>query len=402
MKGKMKLNIQMFAENDGVGEFNAKYFNKKAFGDYYDTIPQERLNLLIKSGVLRRNARIEKALSSQTGSEYAILPMTGRLNGKPINYDGKTKYGNGKTLPTYKQGVIAIGRKDKFYEDYFTYDITAGKDFMSQVAEQTSDYWDTSWEDILMQIIKGAFSITTAAGLEFARKHTYDITSETNKKIDETTQNVALQKACGDRRRKFAVSIVNSMIATNLENKKLLSNYKYIEDGIEREVNMYSWNGKILIEYDDITYEVINSYAKTTDTTLDNDKTYYTKDEKGTYTEVEEPKAADIANYYEISSSVTNYITYVLGNGAIDYGLLGAKNPHTMREDDEDDRTYLYQRQRRAYAPHGISYLMASQLTDSPTDEELSDGANWDIVMGSDGKPYDHREIAIARIISRG
>ncbi len=345
--------------NEEVGVFNAKYFNKKAFGDYYDTIPQERLNLLIKSGVLRSNPRIKKVLSSQTGSEYAVIPMSGRLNGKPINYDGKTKYDKGKTLPTYKQGVVAIGRKDKFYEDYFTYDITAGTDFMSQVAEQTSDYWDTAWEDILMTIIKGVFAITSEAGLEFAKKHTYDITDKEVKVIDETTQNKALQQACGDRRKKFAVSIVNSMIATGLENKKLLSNYKYIENGIERELNMYSWNGKILIEYDAITEE-------TTET------------------------------------GETNYITYVLGNGAIDYENLGAKNPHTMREDDEDDRTYLYQRQRKTFAPHGISYLMKNQATDSPTDEELADGANWDIVMGSDGKPYNHKEIAIARIISRG
>ena len=49
-----------------------------------------------------------------------------------------------------------------------------------------------------------------------------------------------------------------------------------------------------------------------------------------------------------------------------------------------------------------LLYTMKKQVTDSPTDEELSDGANWDIVMGSDGEAYDHREIAIARIISKG
>ncbi len=39
----------------------------------------------------------------------------------------KQKYDEGKTLPTYKQGVVAIGRKDKFYEDDFTYDVTSKK-----------------------------------------------------------------------------------------------------------------------------------------------------------------------------------------------------------------------------------------------------------------------------------
>lgn len=346
--------------NEGIGTFNSKYFNKKAFGAYYDTIPQERLNLLIKSGVLQPNRRIKQTLSSQTGSEYAIIPMFGRLKGKPVNYDGVTKYDEGKTPITYKQGVVAIGRKDKFYEDDFTFDVTSGVDFMSQVALQTSDYWDTAWEDVLMTIISGIFGITTEAGLNFAEKHTYDITKTNETAIDETTQNKALQQACGDRRRKFAVSIVNSMIATNLENKKLVSNLKYNDaNGIERDLNMYTWNGKILIEYDDIT----------TETTEEGE---------------------------------TNYITYVLGKGAFDYEDLGAKNPHEMDRDAENDRDYLYQRQRKAIAPHGISYLLKNQVSDSPTDAELADGANWDLVQGSDGSYYDHREIAIARIISKG
>ena len=67
-----------------------------------------------------------------------------------------------------------------------------------------------------------------------------------------------------------------------------------------------------------------------------------------------------------------------------------------------EDRDYLYERQRKVFAPHGISYLMKNQATDSPTDEELADGENWDLVKGSDGQYYDHKEIAIARIISMG
>ena len=64
MNNKFKLNIQRFAESEDVGIFNDKYFNKKAFGAYYDTIPQERLNLLIKSGVLQPNRRIKNLLLS--------------------------------------------------------------------------------------------------------------------------------------------------------------------------------------------------------------------------------------------------------------------------------------------------------------------------------------------------
>ena len=104
----------------------------------------------------------------------------------------------------------------------------------------------------------------------------------------------------------------------------------------------------------------------------------------------------------ETEEGQTRYITYAFGKGAFDYEDIGAKVPHEMDRDADNDRDYLYERQRKVIMPHGISYLMKNQVTDSPTDEELADGANWDLVMGSDGKYYNHKEIAIARIVSLG
>lgn len=392
------------ADFTSTGTFNKKYFNERAFGAYYDTIPQERLNLLIKSGVLQGNNRIREMFASQTGAEYGIIPMIGRLKGKPVNYDGKTKYDEGKTLPTYKQGVVVIGRKDKFYEDDFTYDVTSKKDFMSQVADQLGDYWDSAWEDVLLIITKALFSMKSDAGKVFASKHTYDISGKTESSVAETTLNTALQKACGDRRKNFKLAVANSVIVTNLEGKKLVTNLRYNDpNGIERELNVYTWNGKLLIEYDEITEEEGDPiYAKTSDKTLTEGKTYYTK--SGTnYTVVAEPSVENIGNYYEVSGyGDSKYVTYVFGKGAFDYEDLGAKVPHEMDRDADNDRDYLYERQRKVMAPHGVSYLMKNQATDSPTDEELADGANWDLVVGSDGNTYNHKEIAIARIISKG
>lgn len=389
------------------GVFNKKYFNERAFGAYYNTIPKERLNLLIKSGILQGNKEIRNLFSSQTGSVYGVIPMVGRLKGKPVNYDGKTKYGEGKTLPTYKQGVVVIGRKDKFYEEDFTYDVTSKKDFMSQVASQLADYWDTAWEDVLMVITKAIFNITTDAGKEFAEKHTYDISGTSEPAVVDTTLNTALQRACGDRRRNFKVVVANSMLVTNLEGKKLVTNLRFNDaNGIERELNLYTWNGKIVIEYDAVTEEYETVYTKTTDTALAEGKIYYTKSGTGAstkYTSVETPVVGSIGNYYEASLSETpKYVTYVFGKGAFDYEDIGAKVPHEMDRDADNDKDVLYERQRKVFMPHGISYLMTNQETDSPTDEELLDGTNWDLVKGSDGSYYNHKEIAIARIISKG
>ena len=138
-----------------ISHLNYFYKNPRILKSIYKKYSEGLiLGSACEAGVLQGNNRIREMFASQTGAEYGIIPMIGRLKGKPVNYDGKTKYDEGKTLPTYKQGVVAIGRKDKFYEDDFTYDVTSKKDFMSQVADQLGDYWDSAWEDVLLIITK--------------------------------------------------------------------------------------------------------------------------------------------------------------------------------------------------------------------------------------------------------
>ncbi len=65
----------------------------------------------------------------------------------------------------------------------------------------------------------------------------------------------------------------------------------------------------------------------------------------------------------------------------------------------------LHTRNRKVFAPFGLSYEKVNQATNSPSPAELEDGANWSLVHtgGSTNKEYiNHRAIPIARIISRG
>ena len=65
----------------------------------------------------------------------------------------------------------------------------------------------------------------------------------------------------------------------------------------------------------------------------------------------------------------------------------------------------LYNRQRKCFAPYGISFTKAVMSTLSPTDAELANGANWELVNtgGSNNKQYiSLKAIPIARIISLG
>ena len=105
----------------------------------------------------------------------------------------------------------------------------------------------------------------------------------------------------------------------------------------------------------------------------------------------------------------TDYTTYVLGTGAISYEDLGAKVPYEMARDPKTHggEDTLYMRQRKCFAPFGLSYEKAVQSSLSPTDAELQNGANWVLVHSGEAQASDrtyinHKAIPIARIISRG
>lgn len=79
---------------------------------------------------------------------------------------------------------------------------------------------------------------------------------------------------------------------------------------------------------------------------------------------------------------------------------------YTDKEGVTRDLT-LYTRQRKVFAPFGISYEKTSQTSLSPTDEELENGANWCLVHSGESDEGQrsyiaHKAIPIARILSRG
>lgn len=331
-------------------KFDSKSFNPQAFGKYMETVPKVRTNALINSGVFKGNAEISEMFANQTGTGFGIIPMYGRISGEADNYDGVSNITDGE-LKTYERGIVTFGRAKAFTEKDFTYDITSGVDFMSQVGVQLQDYWDNTNEDVLLSILKGIFAMKSTAGKAFAKAHTTEVTN-----VDEVTCNNAIQKASGEKKQKYSFVIMHSDIATKLENKNLLEYKKYTDpNGIQSNLNIAQWGAKTVLIDDTITYD----------------------------------------------ASTQKYTTFILGDGAIDYVDLGAKVPYEMDRDPRANggKDTLYSRERLCYAPYGISYLKASQQTNSPTNAELADGQNWDLVNdGTD--PIDHREIAIAKIVS--
>ncbi len=389
-----------------MGKFDSKSFNEKAFKYSVDRIPNLKTNELKKSRALTGNEDIRKVFADEDGTAYARIAMRGLLEGDAVNYDGQTDI-TATSTKTFERGVVVVGRAKGFVEKDFSYDVTGGKDFMQNVAEQIADYKDGLDQDTILAVLKGIFSMTGAKNLEFVNKHTTEVKGN----IQATTLNTATNKACGANKKKFALIFMHSDVATNIENLNLLEHLKYTDkDGITRELDLGTWNGKLVIIDDDMpTKEVEATYVKTADKAIVAGKTYYTK--SGTkYTAVSNPVEGSIGDYYEVSDEAhTEYITYILGIGAIDFEDVGVKVPYEMDRNPSKNggQDTLYIRQRKVFAPFGISYEKKSQVSLSPTDKELEDGSNWDLVNSGEASEEDrsyinHKAIPIARIISRG
>lgn len=364
-----------------MAKFDAKSFNEKAFGKYMTAIPNVKLNKLKESRAIVADQRLRETFvnNGQTGTVYAVLPYFGLIGGDAQNYDGETNLTPDRT-DTFEQGVFTYGRMMGWTEADFSYDVTGGVDFMANVRNQINRYWNDRDQDTILAILKGIFSMAATgtgnvktANKAFVEAHTYDISASDKDAVTDdsmmmtaTTLNTAIQKACGDNKQKFSLVICHSTVATNLENMKLLAYLKYTDaDGVERDLGMGTWNGRIVL--------------------------------------IDDSMPVEVKNVGSTGGDVSVYTTYVLGEGAIGFEAVGAKVPYEMVRDAKTrgGEDTLISRKRTAVSVAGISYLKAKQQTNSPTNTELENGLNWSLVSnGTDC--IAHKAVPIARIISRG
>lgn len=358
-----------------MAKFDSKSFNPQAFGKYVDRIPNVSKNELAKSGAVGTNQNAHDALANQTGSLYARVPYFGRIDGSTSqNNDGGTDITSTNTT-TYEQGFVVASRMDGWTEKSFSKNITAGVDFMDNVAAQIADYKMDVRQAMLLAILKGVFSMSTTgstvaakAAKEFLDKHVYNITANAGDDalVGAATLNKAIQKAGGDNKNIFKLVIMHSEVATNLENMKLLKYMTYTDaDGIERELALATWNGRTVLVDDNMPTEDV-------------------------------AKAGDVEAY-------TAYTTYVLGEGAIILDDIGDAVPYEMSRDPKTNggQDTLYVRDRYICGVDGISFEKPATITASASNTDLETGANWNII--NDGtKAIPHKAIAIAKIVSKG
>ena len=344
-------------------KFDSKSFNPQAFGAYVKRIPNVTRNELAKSRAVGANEQARSALSHQTGSLYARIPYFGRISGATSQNNTGAADIQSTNTTTYEQGFVVASRMDAWTERSFSKNITAGVDFMDNVAAQIADYKMEVKQGILLAILKGVFSMDTAAGTvaanaakDFIENHVFDITEVEDGLVGAATLNSAMQKACGDNKATFKMAIMHSVVATNLENMKLLKYLTYTDaDGITRDLALGSWNGRLVLIDDAMP------------------------NEGGEYT------------------------TYVLGEGSIILDDIGDAVPYEMSRDPKSNggQDTLYVRDRYICGVDGISFEKPSSVTASVANSDLENGANWNII--NDGATaIPHKAIALAKIVSKG
>ena len=347
-----------------VGEFNGKKFNTMVFEKYLDRVPNLARNELIKNGVYDVKNKYKSLMTNQDGGDYIITPIKGLLDGEVQNYDGVVSMVPTSTK-TFTQGKPVFGRMKAWQEKDFAMELT-GVDWIKDIAGEVAQYYEGVDQADLLAILKGIFAMDTsdAGNADFVNKHTTDISSEDNPNVSSSTLNTAVQKALGANKGIITLAFMHSVVATHLENMQLLSYMLYNDAlGVQRQLNIGTWNGRIVIVDDDLPVEGEGDEAK--------------------------------------------YTTFLLGRGAFEYENIGVRKASEVSRDPATNGgiDVLYTRQRHLVAPKWISYTKASQASNSATTAELGTGANWELVNdgATTGKVYvNHKAIPMVRIISKG
>lgn len=352
-------------------KFRDKIFNEEVFERYVNSLPSTKENSLIKNGLFTNVNKYKALMSEQTGGYAVLAPIQGRLGGTPVNYDGNTNIPKGAERDTFFQRKVCYGRAMSWGEYDFSADIT-NTNFKAE-AQEVKDYWDEQRQSTVLSILAGIFGMTGGVNGAFVTKHTYDITSDTNPNLGADSMNRANQKALGDKKAKFDIAFMHSMVSTNLEGLNLIEFLKYTDaQGIERPLQIGTYNGKLVIVDDEMPTEEI---AETSEGAGD---------------------------------GYTAYTTYVFQKGFFEYeniGLVTNKAIELARDPyDKGGKTDLISRIREMVVPYLISYKGTGTV--SPTNTDFANGANWELANNDktgNAKVYvDDKLIPLARIISRG
>lgn len=450
--------------------FDAKYFNPEVFQKYMDRVPNTRLNMLVNSRAIVARPELATSMRDQVGGNYISTPMRGLIGGDPLNYDGETNITASSTKTYMHSRVVVGRAKAWQELDFsydITGGVDFMENVAQQIADYWQTVDQDTIVAILKGVFSMS-GTGSAEFVNSHTADITSVTNSNNEtgKMDATSLNTAVQRASGDNKGIFSLIIMHSAVATNLENQNLLTYIKQNDaNGMQRETGLATLNGKLVmiddsmpvsavettagvytitvggtvasgdkITVDGVTVTLdatsgasVSAAATALKTALDADAAfsakYTTSRSNGVITCTEKsgkygtgaPGASIVSTAGTVAVATTTapvitttYTSYVLGAGALEYTDCGVMVPYEM---DRDPAAYggknlLYTRQRKCWAPYGISFTKDVMSSASPTLAELQNGANWELVstpsVNGVKEFIDTKAIPIVRIISLG
>ena len=318
-------------------------FDQELFMQIWREVPDPRLTAMIESGAMVNDALIASRVAND--GNYYTIPFYNILEGAEQNYDGMTDIIPTETSGTSQSGIV-YGRAKAFSARDFQGELS-GADPMGHIAATFAKYWQNQEQKRLIGIVNALFAMTGTDANTTAFLADHVLT--TGAPVAITDANRLMTKSLGDNKTEYSLAIMHSIVAERLENLQVLDFWKQTDSaGLQRPSRMASWNGLTVI---------IDDSMPTT---------------AGAYT------------------------TYLFGAGALRRAEARLDNPVGVDRDELKFGGYefMVMRIRRTIHPNGFRYLIPSSgWTESPSDAQLSAGANWAIV-------FNPKAIPIAKLVT--
>jgi len=331
-------------------------FDSEIFNYDWKNTPDLVLTSMLESGAVVNDSEISQMISN--GSNFFTVPFYNLLEGTEDVYNGATDFTGGELSGGSYSGVV-YGRMAKWSAKSFIKDFNSGADPMAQIVTGVAKFWIKARQTRLLGILGAIFGITGNA--EWSKHITSMVTATTSaddtNKIGITTIEDACVKACGDNSQDFSLTLMHSIVANRLANLQLLEFSKYTDaSGITRNLPIGTINGKTVI-INDLVPTSVNATA----------------------------------------SAETDYVTYILGLGAIRYASAPVDIPSEMDRDPNKNGgvDMIYTRMRECISPYGFSYKGDVTTDVGIPDVGLFASASWEIKMPVKG-------ILMAKVVTNG
>lgn len=331
------------------------HYDEELFNNAWTSEKDPTSTVLLESGAMVEDATIARLIAG--GGNYYTLPFYKDIEGDEQNYDGATDITTDDTEDGVQSGVV-YGREKGWESTIFVNDFTAA-DPMRNILNRIQKWKSKKVQARVISILEAILGVTGTGDFADWENHKMDITSASSTVTDDnkigltTLRDLAVQSN-GDAADDYALAIMHSVVANRLSQFNVLEFFKYNDaNGQERDVKVGRSGNMLVLICDEV------------------------------------PHATD-------TNGNMVYTTYCLGRGVLLHANAPVEHPSDYQYDPvkRGGMEYLYTRYRETIHPNGFTFSMA-ELPISPTDAQLANSSNWDIVMNP-------KNIAIASLKTNG